>query len=497
VQQQSHWPVRSSNIRNKYSSNARPIASGHSGDHVSIAQDIFNFLNIINSLIKINNKMGLLDGLNRKYALFSGLALGILWFLVVIDREYRFRPYVTGNLRPPNSYTATEKDVFNFAPVEIQALKDICSRQEWNSSLIFTCDNNHGGVGHVRNSILNCVRYAIGAGGSFVLPMIALRDKMDTMGMDMRRHGPGRKGMEYMFDKQHFKDSLRLSCPELKLIDHMEQTANGRRRGLLPESLFENRPTSGLEDPEEWPERLHAWVDRYMVTSPQREPIVVDLEQSLLEYPTHSDGHAMAHTFGGILKFREDARQLATEVLRKMSDWYDLELNLTDPILKHSFFGAHLRTEPEELLVGRHVTAAPYMHFEAQSQSYLEHASASRAKIMYVASGNLSEIYRLSSLAPSYNVEVTHKFDLLKGTDRDKLEKLKWDQRALVDYLVLLRADEFAGVGHSSFSWNVALKRHELTSRHDVFEDGEWGDGLSRLYGVRKSYVESSGCMWP
>jgi hypothetical protein len=94
---------------------------------------------------------------------------------------------------------------------------------------------------------------------------------------------------------------------------------------------------------------------------------------------------------------------------------------------------------------------------------------------------------------------VTHKFELLKGQDREELEKLKWDQRALVDFLVLIKAQEFAGVGHSSFSWNVALKREHIGEgpvKHGKWEDSLWRDGLSTLYGVRESYVDSAGCMW-
>ena len=81
--------------------------------------------------------------------------------------------------------------------------------------------------------------------------------------------------------------------------------------------------------------------------------------------------------------------------------------------------------------------------------------------------------------------------------DMEELEKLKWDQRALVDYLVLLKGQEFAGVGHSIFSWNVAMKRHDVAEHQvGVLKKDVWSDGLSSLYGIRSSFVESSDCMW-
>ena len=65
---------------------------------------------------------------------------------------------------------------------------------------------------------------------------------------------------------------------------------------------------------------------------------------------------------------------------------------------------------------------------------------------------------------------------------------------------MLSKAQEFAGVGHSSFSWNVALKREfageEAEVRGGKWEDGVWRDGRSTLYGVRESYVGSAGCLW-
>jgi hypothetical protein len=283
------------------------------------------------------------------------------------------------------------------------------------------------------------------------------------------------------------------------LIDQMEQTASERRRGFQPESVFANHPVSGLEDPEKWYAGFNRWVNGHIASEPKKEPIVIDLEQSFLQWPTHFDGHGVAHVFGDILKFRHDVRHLATVTLIKLSEWYDLPLNLTDRRLKHSFLGAHLKTATADLLERRHAADIPYTHYENQAKAYIAQAKASEIPIIYVASGNMSDIDRMSHEAALQSISVTHKFDLLKGGDRDVLEKLTWDQRALVDFLVLMKSQEFAGVGHSAFSWNVAMKRHEYTNSMATgnLEEGVWSDKLSKLYGVRKDYVESASCMWP
>lgn len=88
----------------------------------------------------------------------------------------------------------------------------------------------------------------------------------------------------------------------------------------------------------------------------------------------------------------------------------------------------------------------PYMHYLGLATAYLEHASISRLPVLYAAPGNLSSITLLAHQVAAFDIDVTHKFELLKGQVREQLEMLKWDQKALVDYLVLTKAQEFARV---------------------------------------------------
>lgn len=393
---------------------------------------------------------------------------------------------------------------------------------------MFTCDNNHGGVAHVRNGILNCVRFAIGAGGMLVLPNIALRDMDHEFDHDhdeegghshlQRRHGPGRRGFDYMFDKRHFVDSLAKSCPDLVLLRSMANTDSPRRRSVTPEQLFGNIPTTGIKNPQDWPHLLGHWINQHIAKEPKKEPIIIDLEQSFLSYPTHSDGHAIAHAFGKILKFRKDFRVLATSVLQEMDKTYDLALDLHRPILSPSFLGAHLATEDPFTSVWkrsedndlaqedggmsgsskRHTTEITYSHFEPLAEAILTHAAASQISLVYAASGNLPEVHELGEQALKFNITVAHKEDLLQGKELKNLEALKYDQRAIVDFLVLTKGEGFAGVGHSGFSWNVAMKRRELgAAKEGRLQEDVWTDGSNVLFGVSEGYVESSECLWP
>jgi hypothetical protein len=51
-------------------------------------------------------------------------------------------------------------------PFDTTALTDLCSTRKWTPGLIFQCEPPEGGAVNIRNIFLNCLRYAIEAGGS-------------------------------------------------------------------------------------------------------------------------------------------------------------------------------------------------------------------------------------------------------------------------------------------------------------------------------------------
>lgn len=437
----------------------------------------------------------------RKYFGFT-LAACIIYLIYSTGDGITTQNFITENYYHrwnPES----KNDIFKRPPLDSEAIRDICSATSWNRSLLFTCDNNSGDVAKVRNSILNCVRYTISAGGSLILPRILEREMDPSTKEDSSNQSnqSSRRGLDYMFDEKHFLDSLQRSCPELVLVSKMTDTGDygGRRRSLLPESLFPNLPTSGLEHPEEWPQKLNSWIEENIISSPSTagSPIIIDLEASFLHYPTHSDGHAAAHVFGNILQFRSDIRHLATKTLSRLVDWYEFPVNISHHgLLKPSFLGAHLNTE-NPLLEQRHLFDVEFSHYEAQAEAFLQQASDLQLSTIYISSENYSDLEEFCLDALSYNVAVTFKEALLDQEDLTNLNRLTYDQREMVDFLVLTKAEEFVGIGHSPYSWNVALAREQLGAVMDGKLNGDiWKDGMNTLFGVRKDYVESSYCMW-
>lgn len=99
------------------------------------------------------------------------------------------------------------------------AIQSMCLKKNWTAGLVFTCDNSFGGLGNIRNSILNCVRYAIEAGGELVVPQIRLRNPHDLFDFKTET----KVNLTYLFDEDHFVSALKHSCPQLKLHSTLEE----------------------------------------------------------------------------------------------------------------------------------------------------------------------------------------------------------------------------------------------------------------------------------
>lgn len=303
-----------------------------------------------------------------------------------------------------------------------------------------------------------------------------------------------------------------LSCPQLKIhksVDEALVTADGVSRdlSLTPEALIEGDiPRTGLPEPAAWRGQFFDWLrEQANVTGETSSgPIVVNLQRSYMSYPIYSDGAAFALSFASLLQFRNDTRILATKVLKHTVEQLCPHSNINWDILPNCFFGVHLRTEADSFAAwGSAGDYWFYSHYGNQLKVYLEQAPRSRPAAIYVASGDRYEVDRFAwdvANAPATgNYTVVTKSDLLFGADAAALQALTFDQQALVDYLVLLRASDFAGVAHSSFAWSIALKRHQHARRRTDYLDAPemLDDDLSKLYGTVKDFGDYPSVLWP
>ncbi|KAL1863990.1 hypothetical protein Daus18300_007955 [Diaporthe australafricana] len=392
-------------------------------------------------------------------------------------------------------------------------LKRVCQEAEPIEGVVWVCDKNWGGMGNIRNFILNCLRYGIEAGATgLVMPEIHLRDEDDITDYITPLKAP----LGYMFDEAHFRTSMRDNCPHMTLYNStgdvpyfFDATSLAGELAIPevdPRTLVstpqkcdaaqtdrhvdrfgerfraymrsgEANGTSGamvatamppLPPPSATAPRLFRMVDK------DRRPAL----PVMWAWPVHRDGAEFANTFGSLLRFNPRLMRLGRRALEGMREFSralgredDEEGGRSGPAAKNEegqFLGVHLRAE---------IDAEKFWPtYAEQREAYLgKAAERNLTSVAYVACGDAGQIARFGGDAQErLGMTVVSKTDVLAGADLAELEGLTWDQQAIVDFVVLAGSDYFVGNSRSSFSIFLAQRRH-------LREDGLY----SRQYKVR------------
>ena len=178
---------------------------------------------------------------------------------------------------------------------------------------------------------------------------------------------------------------------------------------------------------------------------------------------------------------------------------FRLSIDPTKAINQDAYYGAHLRLE-EDAIWAWPPEEWRFSRMEEQFEQQFQNLERTGLSVVYVASGNqtvvdlfsksLSQRLEAASSPKIRNVTVVTKHDLLQGSDREELDKLPFDQQALVDFLIMFKASAFMGVAHSSFPWTVALRRHELSNYTSYSNEGSdlLRDEYSVIMGMEADY---------
>jgi hypothetical protein len=428
--------------------------------------------------------MDLPSGLNRRYATTAVILLVAIWLWVAFDRPYVFPDHIPWNIYS-NSPQAPPGDIFDFPPLTSPAIKQVCANTQWNTSLVFTCDSPAGSFAEVRNSILHCVRYAIAAGASLVMPRIVLKEDYGGLLAGNTTH------LDHLFDAEHFAVSLDLSCPQLRLYMGVSGVKGFEHaHGPIPLSPDSLASTTSEGYASEWREGLYKWLTKYISVDTEG-PVIISLSRTYLRYPIHSDDDNFAQHFGKILKIRSDARNLATTALLKLLRSLDLKHST-----KLGFLAAYLSTAPDPDRLTKE--DQHYALYETQSELYLDYATHANISVIYVASNQGTDVPRFLVDAKARKIKVKTKFDLLEGRDLEDLQDMTTIQREMVDYLVMMNAATFLGVGYSGISWKEALRRHGVRKIESPSDPAQqFNDGLSVIYGKAGGHSGFLESMWP
>lgn len=435
-----------------------------------------------------------------------------------------------------DQFVATSLRVQVDDPFNISSITELCASSPWQPQIVLNLDDANGGIGNVRGNILDFVFFAIVTGSSIILPHFASRSTQDISSL-----WAGTNGFDTFFDTDTFVNTLSYACPRMKIYTTDDEVANLLAAGTVKLAARYAPPSFRTDiDPAATVDagrgQFEGWLNEQpeLLSAPSTssKSYIVNLSRTLWDGPDTGQYPSLRHSFGRILQLRRDVRRLAAQIIHAMAVKFSLPIDPSSPLHPNAFFGAHLRTESDAAAAGW--LSIPHANFSAQTSAYEAQAYAAGLKVLYVASGSQTELERFRGKAwRQYGMNVTWKHDLLGGEELRRLQKMTWDQQALVDYEVLMKASVFGGFVKSSFSWNIAVRRHEVmgggglgfrvedpyshlsverdeAGRHragdsgDVVEDGtDWkgiafDDGLSRVWGRDEWHeLKIPKGMWP
>ncbi|KAH8657938.1 hypothetical protein BX600DRAFT_439118 [Xylariales sp. PMI_506] len=465
-------------------------------------------------------RFGLPTGILR-IVTFLGLFVLAAWFIdtVTNTRQHLARLQTVLVSDDPNAYrtskaaflqTASSKGIYP-EPYDGASIQKLCSSTEWRPGYFISCDESIvGGIGNVKVGIVGCVRFAIAAGASLIVPTIHQRTAFGKMGESFDWNNG--VGLDYLIDYEHFKTTLRADCPQLNLV---EQSSNDEVKSgvafptaeqkykLNPKSLGATQWGNVLLKPLRWKDVFDGWVkknilDKTHIVPSNTTPIRVDLLDTAFAWPSSADGQEFARNFGRIVRFPPAIRALSGRALYTLYKRLGIE-DSPAAISQGAFLGAHLRTEGDAQVEG-------WQSYEKQRAQIRETLERQGLHVLYVASGNQTQVELLQAYLADLripvvvdadtgatreaSVRVYQKWDLF-DEDNDPetgrlVGQLSWDQLALVDMDIMFRASQFIGLSESSFSWTIALQRHAWSEEnpYDYTEHPiTFQDDLSALYG--------------
>ena len=449
------------------------------------SSDIINYVDIMHLLTAIQKQQPLV---------YVAVFLTILIPLYYISWQHHTTHASPSRAARPNSteFIADWLDVRLIDDFNPSAIEAYCNTTEWRPNLVFNLDIANGGYGNVRGMILDFLFAAIEAGASIMLPGMAARSKTDIA--ELRA---GQMPFDHFFDEAWFLSAMSSACPQMKiykpdpdkpLANALPNSYHARSRRLDDDS--QNTRKASLA-------HLDAWLASHKPSTESTSLTLVNLDCGLWEVDTRSLPPAFRRSFPQVLRLNPYIRRLAALTVRSLVLAYpSISLDPRDPIPPKAFHGSHLRTEADALAAGWNGADAPNSNYSSQTDAYISHALAHELRVMYVASGNASELERFTAKAAAHQppLTVTTKLSLLPQTALEELDTLSWDQQALVDYEVLQHCSVFAGFVRSSFSFGLILARAQrLSDEGRVVMDPIgvrhadpgicWDDPLSRLVG--------------
>jgi len=335
-----------------------------------------------------------------------------------------------------------------------------------------------------------------------ILPEIVRRSETDISKVLPNGGGPRRGvSMDYFFDRQHLNNTLSEYCPQMKLHSSINDFYDSPSMLVpvqlsIPSLSMETVNGTVLAKPQQLGKHIEDFLEEKSPGKKRKYPFRVHLFHTQFVFPTGYDAPDFAANFGRILRIRRDARELAGSAVFNIHKMFDLNLDPRNGIKNESFLGVHLRTESD--------VEGKFADYETQAANYLAYMTANHMKVVFLATGATGDnITAFAERAKDFGATVVMKKDVLEGEDLDTFNRFSWDQRALVDYEIMLRAGLVAGTAESSFAWNLALRRKhaygvsESSQPKGTGGSVQWHDRYSIIFGKTTEGEAMQLTIWP
>lgn len=301
--------------------------------------------------------------------------------------------------------------------------------------------------------------------------------------------------LDYIFDSDHYYKMLAEDCPQLQFVTDGDVALNIPSKNqshickplsLVPTSMGEHF----IIDASTWRPAFDLWLQesvlaKHSLLLSAAHPVRISFDEGIqFSWPTAYDGEEFKNDWGHIARFRQDIRELSARALYNLYERLGCKQNPAT-VSKDCFLGAHIRTEAD-------AQVEAWDTYETQLQYVREQLLTHNLSTLYVATGTASDVDRLKvdlkdlripiNGTHDTDVQVLQKWDVIEETDMMLMDKMTWDQMALVDLDIMLRASRFEGIWESSWTWLIALKRNEWSTQvENPYEQGTtFEDGLSR-----------------
>ncbi|KAI1875127.1 uncharacterized protein JN550_002556 [Neoarthrinium moseri] len=389
-------------------------------------------------------------------------------------------PFKSTEIVPPEEGIPTQAsgvthDVLDES-IYSSGLSELCRATKWTEGFWLHCHSQCGddktsfcgGLTNARNRIQTCLRLAIDAGASVIIPAVTARAEDDLLNTNDHAVCP-----DEWWDTEKLQVTLKTQCPHLKTQfcdtklasatrlqpDYRHYLAgghtNGTFRALAESTLKSNNIQQG---------NISA-----------KKPVIIEFGDTYIawDYARSEETASIRKDLFKTLKYNSTLLALGQEILK------------SPELKKENFIGVHLRGEGD--WPAGFGSATDQMRRYVEAIEDIRGSTPDKVRSVYVSCGDRKAIQTFREMLEPLNYLVHDKWTLL-ASQSEKLatvESLGFDQKGIVEYEVLVNAKFWMGISMSSMSSLIAYAR-TADAKEDFFEKyifpGSTLNGINRVY---------------